>query len=273
MSTVTDNFIDYLKASIKPQGTHEFNNTDDLTQQQADALVQDGFALATTISCTDKSKLEIIKYGDRFLVKKTLRNIQWLDESSGKFSFDITRTPIYRRIIPPPCETADHVLIIKSFIDKLNQEPELDGKCTYVEYGVRTGTSLLPISELCAQCYGIDIERCPNLVLPNNCTFYKMSTDRFSELHLKDIKFNAAFIDADHSSASAFKDFESIYKHIQPGGYIFLHDTYPCESFLLKPEFCNDCYKTPIRIKSKYPDIEIITIPLNPGISVVRKTI
>ena len=107
--------------------------------------------------------------------------------------------------------------------------------------------------------------------LPNNCEFFQMTTDKFSSNFLPSIKFNAAFIDADHSSISGFKDFENLYKFLQPGGYIFLHDTYPCVDYLLSPTFCNDCYKTPIKIKKTYSDIEILTFPFNPGLTIVRK--
>lgn len=59
-------------------------------------------------------------------------------------------------------------------------------------------------------------------------------------------------------------DFESIYLYIDQGGYIFLHDTYPCSKEFLDPNACNDCYQTPLLIKQKYKDnIEIITLPLN----------
>ena len=47
-------------------------------------------------------------------------------------------------------------------------------------------------------------------------------------------------------------------------GYVKLDDN-------SKKMVCNDCYKTPIEIKNKYKNLEIITLPLNPGVTIIRK--
>ena len=144
-------------------------------------------------------------------------------------------------------------------------------KGTFIEYGVRSGENLEEISQIVEKSYGIDINDRPNALQNNNITYFKGYTDDFSENILPFIKFNYAFIDADHSFESCMKDFDNIYKYIETGGLIFLHDTYPTLEDMLSPIFCNDCYKTPIEIKNKYKNLEIITLPLNPGVTIIRK--
>jgi hypothetical protein len=100
---------------------------------------------------------------------------------------------------------------------------------------------------------------------------FSMTTDNFSINYLPLVNFDYAFIDADHSHKQVVIDFEYMYKHINNGGYIFLHDTYPCMEENLKPTACNDCYLSPLTIKKKYPEIEILTLPLNPGLTIIRK--
>lgn len=256
----------YLVECIHPNDSTEYLEINELTQDICNNLKQDAIVIADKISC-NKKDIEAIFINNQFIIRKTIRNIAWLNEIDNSIHFDDTQIPIYRRIIPPPHETVNHVLIITEFIKIIKQEQKY---CNYVEYGVRTGSSLYPISNFCDYCYGVDIVNSLSY-LPENCQFYKMLTDEFSSEFLPNVKFNAAFIDADHLSESTFKDFEKIYKYIQPGGYIFLHDTYPCSSYLLNPTACNDCYKTPLKIKEIYSDIEILTFPLNPGVTIVRK--
>lgn len=140
----------------------------------------------------------------------------------------------------------------------------------YLEYGVSTGHSLKHLAEVVNSAIGVDIVDRTNGV-PSNVQFYCMTTDEFSEKHLPELTFNLCFIDADHAFESAYRDFTNVVKYIQPGGYIVLHDTYPCAHEFLQPFLCNDCYKTPVQIKKNYPDLEVLTLPLQPGLTLVRK--
>jgi hypothetical protein len=260
----------YLKKCIGPKGPNEFVESDTFDENAFSSLVQDGFYISKQPPSSTVKNVEYVKFADHFIIKKCDRSLDWFNENTNKTTFTESREPIYRRIIPPPCETVDHVLVIKHFLETLKKE---QGYCNYIEYGVRDGHSLGKLSQVSDKSYGIDIERHKKLTVPSNSEFHLMTTDKFSSEKLGDIKFNAAFIDADHSFTSAYRDFRNIFKHIQPKGYIFLHDTYPCNSMLLKKHFCNDCYKTPLQIKKDYTlkELEILTFPLNPGVTVVRK--
>ena len=80
------------------------------------------------------------------------------------------------------------------------------------------------------------------------------------------------FIDADHKFESSLSDFELILPYVNEDGLIFIHDTYPASVKWTNPGFCGDSYKTAEFIRKNYYDkCEILTLPLHPGISIIRK--
>jgi hypothetical protein len=261
--------IAYLIQCIQPKNENEFVETDIFDAKLFENLVQDGFLVCKSFPTgfQKRTDMEVMQLADIFIVKKAIRDIAWLlDNDQNVIQFDTSKEPIYRRLDPYPPETVDHVFIMMCIIEKINI------KFNYLEYGVSLGHSLKRIAELANVAYGVDIEKRANS-LPPNVIFYEMKTDEFSLNVLPTIIFSVAFIDADHSFKSAYTDFCNIFKYIQPGGYIFLHDTYPCLQEYLKPHLCNDCYKTVIQIKKDFPDLQILNFPLNPGLAIVRKPV
>jgi len=209
--------------------------------------------------------IEFVTVGDWKLARNNRpRNIAWFNEETGEFSWRSDDLPIYRRLVPPPYETLDHVKVISNIILSTNGLQK-----TYLEYGVRSGSSIEPISALVFSAVGVDISG--YVPRAKNITFKQTTTDNFSEKFLPSLTFHYAFIDADHSSKQVLEDFSHVWQHIQKDGYIFLHDTYPCLQEMIQPRFCNDCYLVPLTLKKVYKDIEIVTLPLNPGLTIVRK--
>jgi hypothetical protein len=175
---------------------------------------------------------------------------------------------MYRRLLPPPAETVNHAFIIETIIRTIDPLK----KSTYIEYGVRDASVLNHVSKYVHIAYGVDIN--PTNPVHENVIFKQCTTDYFSETFLPHIQYDFAFIDADHRFESVIKDFNYVFKNIKVGGYIFLHDTYPCSEDYLSVNGSADCYKTPIEIKKQYTeghDLEIFTFPLNPGVTIVRK--
>jgi hypothetical protein len=254
-------FITYLKDSFKFRDATEFVECDKFDEIAFNKLKQDGLMITKTEPST-KKYCQYVKLGDYYLARKIYREVAWYD--NGQYHWDLTNEPLYRRLVPPPPESVNHSLIISSLIQATKKDDSV-----YIEYGVRSGDSLVPVSEQVKTSYGVDISM--SWRIPSNCKFYQMTTDLFSQQFLPEICFDYAFIDADHSCASVLRDFENIYRHIKLGGYIFLHDTCPCEEWLIAPRYCNDCYMAPLEIKKRYPNIELVTIPLNPGVTIIRK--
>lgn len=174
--------------------------------------------------------------------------------------------PIYLRNQPPPHEVFDH----KGFLMFMAKwiKPNV-----YVEYGIRDCHVIKDMVPLCKKCIGVDIDK-PNNVDRLGFDFYHMKTGEFKNILVeKDIKIDMAFIDADHCHESSLKDFDDLFPHVVDDGFIFLHDTYPINNFYLDYTKCGDSYKTAWYIRKNYGDkCEIITLPFQPGLSIVRKS-
>jgi len=263
-----EKLIDYIKNCIVPKDETEMVVLDNYDANIFGSMKQDGIMVVKNSDSVKNSLYNIdhINVPGYTIIRKNFpKQIEWLNYD-GSVSFTDSREPIYRRLIPPPHESVNHQKIIYSFIQQCNG---LDKN--YLEYGVRTGDSIEVISKYVSKCYGVDMV--PYSPKNTNIEMHVMSTDEFSSVHLPNITFDFAFIDADHSSKQVIIDFDNIFKYINKGGYIFLHDTYPCLEEMITPYYCNDCYKSPLLIKDKYlpTQYEILTFPLNPGVTVIRK--
>lgn len=82
-----------------------------------------------------------------------------------------------------------------------------------------------------------------------------------------------AFIDGNHTADHAFGDFERVLPLMSRRGLVLLHDTYPSGPQFISEsnEWCGTAYKVPGRIKSRYPDWELLTIPHHPGLTMVTR--
>jgi hypothetical protein len=248
---------------LKPKDSSEFWEGDTFNSSIWESMKQDAIAIVKRMPSTKPNHCEYVKIGNYYMLRKVIKELDWLSPD-GQINFLTTSEPLYRRLLPPPEETVDHGRIIAYVIDSCNKNG------TYIEYGVRSGANINVMSHHVAHAHGVDIAS-PSSPLNSNVTFYNMTTSAFKIDVLGSLKFQFAFIDADHAYSSVIEDFEGIYNQIDEGGYIFLHDTYPCAEHFLSPAGCHDCYKTPIEIKKRYPNIEILTLPLNPGVSIIRK--
>ncbi len=142
----------------------------------------------------------------------------------------------------------------------------------YIELGLYEGETFSKVIPYVKEAHGIDMVKKPSLDLlstKNNVKIHYMTTDVFFESN--NMNIDMAFIDADHSSISALKDFENCLSRLNPGGVIFMHDTDPCEDRLIHPGYCGDSFKI-VPILEKRNDINIITFPITEaGLSMITK--
>ena len=278
-------FINYLSFCIKPNNITELYINNVFNDNIFRNLIQDGIMITNdkpSDTIINENQIEYVLINNIYISKKIYRNLHWLNDDNT-ITFTKNQDPIYRRLTPPPHETVNHTLIIKLIISYMNNSEK---KGTFIEYGVRSGHNFNTISNLNnkGKNIGVDMKILDHLYteFKNNTTIqlHQMMTDMFSENILPDLQPDIVFIDADHNSSSVIKDFENTFKYLKVGGYIILHDTYPCMPELLDPMGCSDCYKTPLYIKNKYIKnknnkavLSILTLPLNPGVSIIRKLI
>ena len=172
--------------------------------------------------------------------------------------------PIHLRNIPPPLETFNHIALLEFFAKWLKPE-------RYLEMGVRRGESFKKVARYCKEAHGVDMNDI-TFRLRRNMVFHKFSTDEYFNQLNKEVLFDMIFIDADHSFEQSLKDFQNAAKHLVVDGFIFMHDTYPYEPEMFRPDLCNDAYRAPLWIKQNMIDeFEIITLPFNPGLTIVKK--
>lgn len=175
-------------------------------------------------------------------------------------------TPINGRL------SLNHIELIEFFVRLIKPK-------NFLELGVQFGECTKNIIDLIPQTYyGVDLVKSQNidyLLTKPNFKFFNSTTDDFFK-HIDDLKINLqldmAFIDACHSHAASYNDFLNVKKHMNDDGIIFFHDTYPASGYWTHKDLCNDCYKTSELIRKHHNDeFEIVTIPVNPGISIARK--
>lgn len=137
----------------------------------------------------------------------------------------------------------------------------------YLELGVQRGICFQEIVPLVKRAIGVDIVDARKSKVGE---FYAASTDDFFK-NFNDI-MDIIFIDADHKYESVVKDFENSLKILNEGGIILLHDTDPQDSYLLAPDYCNDCHNMVNYIQNNHPELDIVTLPLTiAGLSIVMR--
>ena len=172
--------------------------------------------------------------------------------------------PIHLRNVPPPGETFNHPEFFELFFSWLKPE-------NYLELGVRDGATFRKVSKHCKKSVGVDLFPAP-FPLEENMEFYVTSTDDYFNNLDENIMFDAVFIDADHSHEQSLKDFINVKDRVIEDGFIFFHDTYPYDPVFFDVHACNDAYKTAHYIKQNFiDDFEIVTLPINPGVTIVKK--
>lgn len=147
-----------------------------------------------------------------------------------------------------------------------NMRPSL-----YVEFGVLNGESLERVARHSEYAVGVDINSPPPL-RGANIEFHKMTTARFCEEVLPKLPpVEMAFIDADHKYPAPVEDFNRVWPYVAPNGLVFLHDTWPSTPERATAAWCNDAWRTTGALREIYPALEFVTLPLDPGLTIVRK--
>jgi hypothetical protein len=144
---------------------------------------------------------------------------------------------------------------------------------SYLELGIRCAQNFKYIAALeCIQrATAVDID--PNIPLEvvqsSNIEKKICTTDEFFEANVS--KYDAIFIDADHSFDSVRKDFENSLSALTDMGTIFLHDTDPADKELLHPGKCSNSYLINNYLHQR-TDIKFVTLPVHiEGLTLVRK--
>lgn len=158
----------------------------------------------------------------------------------------------------------DHMTLIEHMAQWMKPE-------RYLEIGVLNGESLRRVQNHAAECYGVDVAF-GRRDFNDNVKLYQMPSDDFFAALGPNIKFDMIFIDGLHERSQVYKDFINSKDRIIEDGLIIMHDTYPMDAEMTQPWFCHDAWQAAQQIKIEFRnDFEMITLPFNPGISILKK--
>ena len=106
-----------------------------------------------------------------------------------------------------------------------------------------------------------------------NSIVYNCKSDKFFQDASTNMKFALAFIDGDHLYQPVQRDFWNASTHLVPGGFIFLHDTYPPDKSWTVEHKCGTVFKLRQDLEN-LEEWEVFTFPFtafNVGLTMVRK--
>lgn len=158
----------------------------------------------------------------------------------------------------------DHMALVEHLAQWL--KPEL-----YLEIGVLNGESMKRVQNYASECYGVDVTF-SHKNYNSNVKLFEMTSDQFFDnLHPSTV-FDMVFIDGLHEKSQVYKDFLNVKDRVIADGLVILHDTVPMDKSMTEPWFCHDAWEAMLRIKMEFRnDWEILSLPFNPGITVMRK--
>lgn len=142
----------------------------------------------------------------------------------------------------------------------------------YVELGVAEGYTINKVVDYVGKAIGVDSDNNSKLLLNKKIEFYNMTTDNFFEAMKNSLKIDMLFIDANHDYDQALKDFINFSSIVNENGLIMMHDTFPIDERHIIKGRCSDSWRVAVYIRKNFnKDFEIMTIPIHPGISIIRK--
>ncbi|ARF11582.1 methyltransferase domain [Klosneuvirus KNV1] len=228
-------------------------------------LNYDGFYI-----CLDKFddiyNYEFINYFDYYIVKKSIFKPHFMILSDKQQTIDSDNSISLRNFnnkfnIKPyllPYEIIDH----PTFILNLCKEYPIK---TYLELGVRNSPIPKLIKNTVVSITGVDTSNINNF----DGQFFRMTTDNF--FNINKTTFDLIFIDACHDFEYVCKDFVNSLNHINENGIILLHDTYPANKLMTNTNVCSDSYRIVEYIKKNYKNLQILNIPISPGLCIVKR--
>lgn len=136
---------------------------------------------------------------------------------------------------------------------------------TYVEIGVRSGTTYNRAAPHATEAHAVDIDRQPQVHAVG--TFWQMPSDQFfTEWQgMADV----VFIDGDHSYEQAARDFDNALDRLKPDGVIVLHDTWPATPD--DPGTTGTVWQLAQELEQD-PGLETFTVPVWPGVTLVQRS-
>ena len=145
---------------------------------------------------------------------------------------------------------------------------------SYLELGIGYGVCLRHIAAAClnTRITAVDVKTLPayNNGIPANRINWRIGVTTDDFFAKNEERFDAIFIDADHSSRQVMIDFGNATRCLNPDGIIFLHDTYPPNVEFTVPNRCSDSFKVYLELSANHQLFEVVNLPTFCGLTIVR---
>lgn len=147
----------------------------------------------------------------------------------------------------------------------------------YVELGISVCETINRVSPLAKHVWCCDVQDFRGQISHgHNVDFFHENTGEFAKRWNKDIRkeIDLIFIDADHSREAVLHDVQAFYPWLKPDtGIMVLHDMWPPTKELTDVRRCGNGYgaKGEIFQNVIFPDGEMLTIPAQYGLTLIRK--
>lgn len=142
----------------------------------------------------------------------------------------------------------------------------------YLEIGVYRAGLINRLTHLIPEIVAVDIDPRAKSYIESlkNVEFINMDSKDFWKTRSGG-EFDLIFIDGNHSRDAVLVDFEGARNCIKDHGVILLHDTYPLDREATNPERCDNGYLAIQELSFQTQEFEMMTIPVHPGLTIVRK--
>ncbi len=142
----------------------------------------------------------------------------------------------------------------------------------YLEIGIYRAGLINRLIHLIPEITAVDID--PNsrefIKSSNNVEFVNLDSQEFWKTNSGN-EYDLIFIDANHSREAVLNDFQGALRSIKAEGVILLHDTYPIDKEATNPARCDNGYLAIEILSHQTNEFEMMTIPVHPGLTLVRK--
>jgi len=142
----------------------------------------------------------------------------------------------------------------------------------YLEIGIYRAGLINRLIPLIPEITAVDVDPDSGKFIDssNNVKFVNLDSQKFWKTS-PDSYYDLIFIDGNHSREAVLVDFQGALRSIKAEGIILLHDTYPVDKEATNPARCDTGYLAIEMLGHKTNEFEMMTIPVHPGLTLVRK--
>jgi predicted O-methyltransferase YrrM len=144
----------------------------------------------------------------------------------------------------------------------------------YVELGIYQCELFNRVVPHAQRLIGVDLDRKAQSFMTKSpkVEFRCSTTADFTRwLRANPLPIDMLFIDADHARDAVLEDFWGLFPFVAPHGLILLHDTHPENEEQMQRHLCDDAYKAVDELAKASDQLELMTLPLHPGLTLCRK--